>query len=346
MKKVLFTMLAVVLAVSLLFPSVVLADQQKVDGDIFSPGLQNIVDLSAAPGATVNTSAQILVERSGGNHLSLGNPLTFTVNAAQTNLPAGYSVGDVSGTVPSPWDTNGTVYVVGSSSISFTAPATAGSYPYTVKWDETHSYGNKLTGGDAFVINLTVEEAGPTDTTPPVITITVPPDEATYILNQVVLADWTVTDEDSGVNWAATYGTVASGDPIDTSTVGTHEFYVYAEDNAGNSTNMTVHYQVVYNFGGFLPPLVINGQGNGLFKAGSTIPVKFQLTDYYGNPVSTASGTASINTSPAASAGIRYDATAMQYIANLKTPKGVTGNYIVTVTLDDGTSHTIGVKLQ
>ena len=74
--------------------------------------------------------------------------------------------------------------------------------------------------------------------------------------------------------------------------------------------------------------------------------MKFRLTDYYGNPVSTASGTASINTSPAASAGIRYDAIAMQYIANLKTPKGAApGSYTITVTLDDLTKHTITVIL-
>jgi len=162
MKKVLFTVLTVILTVGLLLPTVVLADQQEVDNDIASAGNQNIVDLTAAPGATVNTSAQIIVTRSGGNHLSPGDPLTFTVTAAQTTLPAGYSVGDVNGTTPSTWDTdpNGTVYAAGWSAISFTAPATAGPYSYVVKWEETHGYGNKLTGAPAFNINLTVEEEG------------------------------------------------------------------------------------------------------------------------------------------------------------------------------------------
>jgi hypothetical protein len=182
------------------------------------------------------------------------------------------------------------------------------------------------------------------DTVAPVINIYAP--VGTYLLNEPVDADWDVTDYGSGVNWSATYGDLNDGAPVDTSVVGQYSFYVYAEDNAGNSAQLTALYGVVYNFGEFLPPLVINGQGNGLFKAGSTIPVKFQLTDYYGNPVSTASGTASINTSPAASAPIRYDVYTQQYIANLKTPKGVTGAYIVTVNLDDGTSPTIGVTLR
>jgi hypothetical protein len=182
------------------------------------------------------------------------------------------------------------------------------------------------------------------DTVAPVINIYAPVGQ--YLLNEPVDADWTVTDYGSGVNWAATYGDVANGDPIDTGTVGQYSFYVYAEDNAGNPAQLTALYSVVYDFGGFLPPLVINGKGNGLFKAGSTIPVKFQLTDYYGNPVSTASGTASINTSPAASAPIHYDADAQQYVSNLKTPKGATGAYTITVTLDDGTSYTVGVTLK
>ena len=161
MKKVLFTLVALILAIGLALPMATpaLADLQQVDNDIYSPGLQHVVNLSAEAAATVNTSAQIIVTRSGGNHLSVGDPLTFTDNTSYTNLPVGYTVSDVSGTVPSPWDTNGLEYAVWSD-ISFTAPATLGSYTYHVKWDETHNYGNKLTGGDNFVIKLEVTEGG------------------------------------------------------------------------------------------------------------------------------------------------------------------------------------------
>jgi hypothetical protein len=460
MKRLSISVLAVLLSVMLVFPVAVLADLQEIDNDIASAGNQNTVSITAAAGDTVSTSAQIIITRYGNKHLSVGDPVDFVVETAQTTLPTGYTVSSVSGSIPSPWDLNGLVYAVGWSSITFTAPATPGNYSYAVKWQETHAYGNKLTGGPAFTINLKVEEQGggeEQDTEPPTVTITVSdtmiseadaggtfdviatfseamdpaftpvisfnpdvvtsgtltfssgawsegdtiytatyviadvneevsgvdvsvagakdlagnpqaPDPTvavdlfdvdtiapvinihapvgTYLLNQPVLADWDVTDNGSGVNWEGTYGNVADGDPVDTSAVGQYSFYVYAEDNAGNWAELTALYRVVYSFGGFLPPLVINGNGNGLFKAGSTIPVKFQLTDYYGNPVSTASGTASINTSPAVSAPIRYDADAQQYIANLKTPKGVTGAYIVTVNLDDGTSYSVGVTLR
>ncbi len=108
------------------------------------------------------------------------------------------------------------------------------------------------------------------------------------------------------------------------------------------STTLTV--TATYNFGGFLQPIPLPVS---TFKAGSTIPVKFKLADYAGNLVSTATGTASISTSAAASAAIRYDATAMQYIANLQTPKGAApGTYTITVSLNDGSTHSIVVTLK
>jgi len=163
LKKLVSLLFIAILVVSLLFPALAMADQQQVDNDIASPGNQNILNLTAAPGAIINTSGQITVTRSsGGNHLSAGDPLDFVVTPSQTTLPVGYSVSSVSGTIPSTWDTdpNGTVYAVGWSDITFTAPATPGNYSYVVKWEETHNYGNKLTGGDALVINLAVGGVG------------------------------------------------------------------------------------------------------------------------------------------------------------------------------------------
>ncbi len=140
--------------------AVAVADQYQVDNDTFSPGLQNSVSLTAVVGGAVNTSAQIVVEYQGNKHLSAGTPITFSVNASQTTLPAGYTVGDASGTVPSPWGSGGSFTL--TSAISFTAPTVAGSYSYTVKWEPTAftcSQSSCLTGGAAFTINLTVTSA-------------------------------------------------------------------------------------------------------------------------------------------------------------------------------------------
>jgi len=109
-------------------------------------------------------------------------------------------------------------------------------------------------------------------------------------------------------------------------------------DASGNSATATTTVTAVYYFFGFLQPL--NPGGPSDFKAGSTIPVKFILTDYNGNLVSTATGTASLLT---ASANIRY--VGGQYVANLQTIKGVLGSYTLTVALNDGTTHTIVVTL-
>ena len=71
-------------------------------------------------------------------------------------------------------------------------------------------------------------------------------------------ADYDCDDATSGE--ASCVGTVASGDPIDTSTVGTHTFTVQAADNAGNTASMTVSYDVVYNvWTGFGPPIIDGG---------------------------------------------------------------------------------------
>src|SRR6266540_3597377 len=111
--------LAVILA--MVITSLALADNYFVDNDVFDSGNQNNVSLSAAPGALVNTSAQIVVNYNGNKHLDAGSAVTFTVSTSQTDLPSGYSVGNVSSTVPSDWGTT-VQFIAGTSNISFTAP--------------------------------------------------------------------------------------------------------------------------------------------------------------------------------------------------------------------------------
>ena len=77
----------------------------------------------------------------------------------------------------------------------------------------------------------------PLDTTPPTITIRRPTTEGTdridvYRVGQVVLADYDCSDSGSGVRHC--FGPVASGQPLDTTSVGTFDFLVFAADQAGN----------------------------------------------------------------------------------------------------------------
>jgi arylsulfatase A-like enzyme len=85
-------------------------------------------------------------------------------------------------------------------------------------------------------------EGFPDDTTDPQITITTPPQGATYTLGQSVAARYECTDADSGV--ASCEGPVADGANIDTSSAGTKTFTVVATNNAGNTNSVSHTYTV------------------------------------------------------------------------------------------------------
>jgi hypothetical protein len=151
------------------------ADDFSADNDLVTNGNQNSVSLTAAPGATVNTSAQLVVDWQGSKHLVQGSSVTISVDASQTNLPSGYTASAVTNTVADPGDSNTwndtNDQFAGTSNISFTAPNTPGDYTYTVKWtpttltcaEGTTPAGSCLSGANAFTINLTVETPAVTD---------------------------------------------------------------------------------------------------------------------------------------------------------------------------------------
>ena len=76
---------------------------------------------------------------------------------------------------------------------------------------------------------------------------------------------------------------------------------------------------------------------------GQTIPVKFDLTDANGNPVTTAVATLSVNGQPAPSP--TFAVNGQHYQDNLDTTGLPAGNLTLAVTLDDGTTHSITVAL-
>jgi PKD repeat protein len=106
------------------------------------------------------------------------------------------------------------------------------------------------------------------------------PASVTYLLNQVAPAGFACTDGGSGVSSCT--GSVASGTPFNTSTVGSHVFAVTATDSVGNTATANQNYTVVYN------QCVLFDQGKA-HKAGSTIPIKLELCDAAGANVSSAS---------------------------------------------------------
>src|SRR4029079_14250597 len=87
----------------------------------------------------------------------------------------------------------------------------------------------------------------------------------------VVNAAFSCTDALSGKDTCT-----GSGSPIDTGSIGPHTFTVSASDRAGNTSNKSVTYNVVYPFGGFFSP-VDNPPTLNIVQAGSAIPLKFSL---------------------------------------------------------------------
>jgi hypothetical protein len=77
------------------------------------------------------------------------------------------------------------------------------------------------------------------DGTAPTITLSSPADEAVYNLGQAVTASFSCTDAQPGA--VTCTGTVANGQPVDTTTPGEHEFTVTAQDVAGNDAVPVTH---------------------------------------------------------------------------------------------------------
>jgi len=148
------------------------------------------------------------------------------------------------------------------------------------------------------------------DLTLPVINLIMPDDGAEYVLNSDVLANWTARDDASGL--AFTTATDASGDAIDTASVGGKDFFVEATDLAGNVARVDITYRVVYGLtaaagpaggGGafepvegyegalcFLDKCIAGGGGDvggqplaAIYELGEIILVTFVVTDDDGN---------------------------------------------------------------
>jgi hypothetical protein len=125
---------------------------------------------------------------------------------------------------------------------------------------------------------------------------------------------------------------------------------VYSGD-ANYITSYAILVQNVrYGFGGFLAPL----NSNLTFGLNRTVPIKFQLTDYIGNYISSLSAVTSLQVLnaqgvnvfiDAGSTALRYDLTAKQFIANWNTKGLLAGSYTVALMLADGTTYIKSVQL-
>ncbi|HYY04420.1 MAG TPA: LpqB family beta-propeller domain-containing protein [Gaiellaceae bacterium] len=191
------------------------------------------------------------------------------------------------------------------------------------------------------------------DTTPPAITIRVPnglTDRVdVFTLGQLVAADYSCVDTESGVRHCE--GPVASGQPIDTGSIGTKEFRVFSVDNAGNPVYKSAWYRVVFLFTGFDAP-VVNGGWTDL-KAGDGVPLKFSLGGPRGLDVVTrvsqqvldcSSGSA-IGAPAPATATLTYNGSQDRYLEVVASAKAWAGSCrSIALTLSDGTVHSAAIR--
>ncbi len=140
-----------------------------------------------------------------------------------------------------------------------------------------------------------------------------------------------------------------------------------ATDDSGNASMRTSRVQVVYQFGGFEPPLLMDGSASiKQQKTGRTIPVKFSIS-CGGTPAPNAVATISVfklldaaigtvdTTDLTADSGManensnlfRYDAVGQHYIYNLSTMGYMApATYRIFVNLEDGTQQFIDFSLR
>ncbi len=118
------------------------------------------------------------------------------------------------------------------------------------------------------------------DRTAPIVSITTPPNAASYPSGSTVIADYQCSDALSGVGSCT--GPVADGAAIDTTTSGNRSFGVSAVDLAGNSAGASTSYSVTGSGTDTTPPSispVVEGMAgeNGWYR--SDVSVRWDVRD-------------------------------------------------------------------
>jgi lysophospholipase L1-like esterase len=226
---------------------------------------------------------------------------------------------------------------------SLTGPITkATSGSHSVSGTVSDNVGNTSPSG-----SLTVQ----VDATAPTVGVACP---AAVLLHAAASATISAGDGESGLATDPS-GTVA----IDTSSVGPRISSATAKDNVAHSKSASCTTAVQYLYGGLSQP--INPDGSSIFKLGSTVPVKFHLTDVAGNPVAGAIGRLELAkvsndvegsfveavTNVAATSGNLFrESGGGDYIFNLATKPLSTGTWSLKVVLDDGTEYRTRISLR
>jgi hypothetical protein len=334
----------------------------------FSPSADDIVDGAVTPDCTVSgkavhsgdtfpLGATTVSCTATDAHGNTSDAQTFTITVVDTTAPVVSVPSDKTAEATGPdgakvtFIPSATDLVDGSVPVSCDHPS-GSTFPLgttTVSCSATDAHGN--TGNGSF--KVTVQ-----DTTAPSINA---------LQNLTALA---TSSSGAPVTFTATAtdlvdGTIpATCTPASGSTFapGVTTVSCTATDAHGNTSSAkTFTVTVGFDWNGFLAPVDNNGVLN-LIKGGSTVPLKWQVSNERGGYVSdlgivnqAASGvigcmsgalTDSLATDATGGTSLRYDSTANQYIYNWQSPKKSSTCYRVTIALTDGTSHTALFQLR
>jgi hypothetical protein len=191
-------------------------------------------------------------------------------------------------------------------------------------------------------------------TAPSNITFSGGPTGSYYFGNDPAAPTCDASDATSGMASCAVTGGGTS--------VGSHSYTATATDNAGNSSIATLSYTVLaWSLKGFYQPVDMSGVWNTV-KAGSTVPLKFEVfagsteltstsavKSFTQKTVACPGATAPTDEIEITSTGgtsLRYDTTAGQFIQNWLTPRKAGTCYLVTMTTQDGSSISANFMLK
>ena len=298
------------------------------------------------------------------------NALTFTINnpnrppiaeagpdqTAECNNPAGTPV-TLSGSGSDPdgdtlsflWKNAAGNVVGNTAAVNLTLPL--GSQTFTLTVDD----GKGGTASDTVAVTVR-------DTTPPVLTLA--RTSMTVVLPTATAAGAAASLSGIASATDACCATVAiTNNAPALFPIGVTQVTFTATDASGNYSQKQMTVQVVYKFIGFLAP--VPNDGSGVFNAGRTIPLKFQLAAADGSFITNATatlqvfkltdailGTVEVPIPPEPSGGsntgnlFRFDPTSSQYIYNLSTTGYTAGTYLLRVTLNDQTTHDVQLSLR
>lgn len=176
------------------------------------------------------------------------------------------------------------------------------------------------------------------DTVPPQVTCDPAP---TFVVDEAGAVSAQVTDANSGTTTPTLTSSVSTGE------VGRYTAEVIGTDRAGWSTSARCAYRVIYDFTGYLPP-VLNPPGITKVAAGSTARLSFDLAGFHGTDVVARAGSAKVRCRSGAlpqptiqhARTVSYSTTSGAYTYRLPTRAAWRGTCrVVTVRLDDGTAH-------